>query len=523
MEWKNLDNCYRACLPLNLPPEAGLIYRSSNNMCPQFPGSAFTTTSGFDCDYSSHDVVVVGDGRSSQYLLAGALTAHRSLSYFTVRRRSGRMTSILVEQPDIKPGEKPEEIMVKTGSDWRVLLKEYAAASAAAMGVKPIQPKENLVGYCTWYYYYADVSEANFLENVNALAAHPELPFSHAVAQIDDGYQAFQGDWNDQGDAWKTPLKDVAAKVAAHGMTPGIWLMPFQASTVSRVFREHPDWFVKDEVTGQPKIAQGWSAPPNDKWACLDATQPAVLEHLANTFKTFHDWGFRYFKLDGMGFALQSGVRSNPEASPVAAFRAGLKAIREAVPNDYILGCTSPFTPCLGFYDGIRISRDTRAGWKWVQEAWREIIARFWMVDTWFRCDPDALIARTDRGTLSLAEARFSIMGGIITGVSITSDNLDMLPPERMKLLTLAANLRLKDPMPLDWPIWSWPHVIAGTVDGKKAAAVFNWEDKPLSFTREQLGFAPDVRLLECLGAFPEGVPSPVVIDPHDALLFVAE
>ena len=41
MEWKSLKECYRACLPLNLPAEAGLIYRSSNNMCPQFPGSPF--------------------------------------------------------------------------------------------------------------------------------------------------------------------------------------------------------------------------------------------------------------------------------------------------------------------------------------------------------------------------------------------------------------------------------------------------------------------------------------------------
>ena len=222
MEWKTLKECYRARLPLNLPAEASLIYRSSNNMCPQFPGSAFCTTSGFDCDYSSHDVVVVGDGRSKQYVLAGALTANRSLSYFTVRRRSGRLESILVEQPEIKPGEKPEEIMVATGSDWRQLLKEYAVASAAAMGVKPIQPKENLIGYCTWYYYYADVSEENFLENVKALASHPELPYSHAVAQIDDGYQTFQGDWLDQHESWPTPLKTIAKQATDKGLVPGI-------------------------------------------------------------------------------------------------------------------------------------------------------------------------------------------------------------------------------------------------------------------------------------------------------------
>ena len=61
MDWQPLASCYRACLPLELPPQAGFIYRSSNNMCPQFPGSSATWTSGFDCDYSSHDVVVVGN------------------------------------------------------------------------------------------------------------------------------------------------------------------------------------------------------------------------------------------------------------------------------------------------------------------------------------------------------------------------------------------------------------------------------------------------------------------------------
>ena len=54
MEWKSLKECYRACLPLNLPAEAGLIYRSSNNMCPQFPGSPFFSTRGNTSSHSSY-------------------------------------------------------------------------------------------------------------------------------------------------------------------------------------------------------------------------------------------------------------------------------------------------------------------------------------------------------------------------------------------------------------------------------------------------------------------------------------
>ncbi|MBP5639466.1 MAG: hypothetical protein J6X55_08300, partial [Victivallales bacterium] len=174
MELQQLKSCYRSSLPINLPPEACLVYRSSNNMCPHLPSAPLTEVCNFDCDLPSQDVVIVGNQRTNEYILIGALTANRSLTYFLVRKRSGRLREVLIEQPDIKPDETPEQLMIKKGDDWRALLKEYGAASAAAMGVKPINPKDNLVGYCTWYYYYADVSEKNFLDNVDALAAHPD-------------------------------------------------------------------------------------------------------------------------------------------------------------------------------------------------------------------------------------------------------------------------------------------------------------------------------------------------------------
>ena len=546
MEWKSLKECYRACLPLNLPAEAGLIYRSSNNMCPQFPGSPFFSTSGFDCDYSSHDVVVVGDGGSRQYVLVGALTANRSLSFFTVRRRSGRMESILVEQPEIKPGEKPEEIMVATGSDWRELLKQYAVASAAAMGVKPIQPKENLVGYCTWYYYYADVSEGNFLENVNALAAHPGLPYGHAVAQIDDGYQTFQGDWLDQHESWPTPLKTIAKQATDKGLIPGIWLMPMLASTASRVFREHPDWFVKNEQ-GEPFAFAGWSPAPDNYWACLDATLPAVQAHLTHVFKTFWDWGFRYFKMDGLGYGLPEGKRHDPNATAVSAFRLALKTIREAVPEAHILGCCPPFMACMGYVDSARVSCDTAATWTGphpgsgelskpyhgpdrdncdhnpgaccIKDAWHDTIANWWMYDRWFRADPDVLIARQDRARHSLGEARISVLSGIMTGVTITSDNLGTIAPDRLKLLELAAKTRLKDATPRIWYPYHWAQVWEGTIDGKHAVAFVNDTDVAQTFSLpKDAGMADGgVEILQGAGK----LQGDVTVEPHDAMLIV--
>lgn len=528
MEWKPIDSCYRAALPLNLPPQANFIYRSNNNMSPQNPGSPVTASCGFSGDYSSHDVVIVGNAATNEYILAGALTAHRSLTYFTVRSRCSRLTSILVEQPDIKEGEEPEQLMVKQGDDWRKLLREYAEASAAAMGVRPIDASRNLIGYCTWYYYYDSVSEANFLENVEALAAHSGSPYSRGVAQIDDGYQTFQGDWLDQDPSWPTPLEEIARQTTEKGLIPGIWLMPMVASTASKVFREHPDWFVQNDQ-GEPHVFAGWSPVPNNLWACIDATNPAVQEHLTKVFQTFWAWGFRYFKMDGLGFGLPQGRRHDPNATAVSAFRLAMKTIREAVPEGHLLGCCPPYMACLGYCDSCRVSGDTGRVWSDVKNdncdespgacniknAYHATMGNWWMIDRWFRADPDVLMTRQDNAWYTLGEARVSALTGILTGVAITSDNLGTIDPMRLALLDLAAKTRMQDVQPVSWEMYHWCQMWEGTINGKRAVAFVNDTDFDREFPLAEAGIEEGDEILQGLGI----VKGALRIAAHDAAL----
>ena len=157
--------------------------------------------------------LVVGDEPRNRYFLVGALTANRSLTYFALHRM-GRNLGVTVTQPMIKPDETPEEVVVLEGPDWRELLVQYAEMSAKAMNVKPIDATHNLTGYCTWYYYYADVTEADFLENLKALKDNQNGPYKAQVVQIDDGYQAFQGDWLDQDPSWPTPLETIGKQIS---------------------------------------------------------------------------------------------------------------------------------------------------------------------------------------------------------------------------------------------------------------------------------------------------------------------
>ncbi|MBR7140483.1 MAG: alpha-galactosidase [Lentisphaeria bacterium] len=523
--WQTLDDGYRAQIKLDLPAGA-IVYTCNSTMVQLNPLPPLKRGVQNFGDFSSANVIVVG--HDEKYILAGAVTAFRSLTMLRAVFEQRRLSAVEVWQPEIRKGEKPEEMVILEGSDWRKLLCDYADIAAKKMGVPAINSQKNVTGYCSWYYYYKDVTQANMLENVDALAAN-RSPYVTEYVQIDDGYQTFQGDWLDQCDSWPTPVKEVAEKITASGMKAGIWTMPTSASTASRVHREHPDWFVKDE-NGETAVLPGWSPAPDNLWGCLDATNPEVREHIANVFKTFRSWGFTYFKLDGLYFGLQQGRRCDPDATTVSAFRLLLKTIREAVPDALIMGCSEPFLPCLGLIDNARVSNDTSRYYSAhgtggaiqmgcsILDAFRISLSNFFTFDRWFRADPDVIMARQDNAFYSRNEAKLSVLAAIMTGVAFTSDHLGTINPDRNAMLAKAQNIRMRDVMPLRTVPNFWPREFEGTVDGKRAVALVNDTEKTLTWKMADIGMEERCfDLLDERKFFHE-----VTLDPHDAVLLIA-
>ena len=483
-QWNTrMDDCFRAVFPVDFPPNA-LVYTANMIMAQSSPIPPLTSELSFWGDLSSSNVIVVGC--ENHFILAGAVTAFRSLTILRAIYENRRISRIEMCQPEIRSGEQPEETVILEGSDWRELLTQYADLAARKMGVGPIRAEKNMIGYCTWYYYYKDVSEAHMLENIDALKVN-RSPYAAEYVQIDDGYQTFQGDWLDQCDSWPTPLQDVAAMIINGGMKAGIWTMPTTASTASRVYREHPDWFVKNEQ-GETVTLPGWTPPPDNHWACLDATVPEACEHIANVFRTFRSWGYTYFKMDGLYFGLQKGVRRNPDATSVSAYRLLLKTIRDAVPDSLIMACSAPFLPSLGLVDNVRVSNDTSRYFRGprnpgnapslcgcsISDAFHISLSNFWCFDRWFRADPDVIMARQDNAFFTRGQAKISVLGGIMTGVSLTSDHLGTINPERNALLAKAQNIRMREVRPLNSIPNIWPMEFEGTIEGKRSVALVN-------------------------------------------------
>ncbi|MCX7621299.1 MAG: alpha-galactosidase, partial [Acidimicrobiales bacterium] len=96
------------------------------------------------------------------------------------------------------------------------------------------------VGWCSWYHYFHDITEAAFHDN---LARARDWPFS--VFQLDDGFQAAIGDWLDTNEKFPSGLPAIAEVVSAAGFVPGLWIAPFLAAPGSRVAREHPEWMAR--------------------------------------------------------------------------------------------------------------------------------------------------------------------------------------------------------------------------------------------------------------------------------------
>lgn len=253
-------------------------------------------------------------------------------------------------------------------------------------------------GWCSWYHYGPNITACDVVENLEQLKRRfPRLRY----VQVDDGYQSRMGDWLEPSDRFDGGMDRLAATIRHAECEPALWVAPFIAEASSRVFTEHPSWFVKDP-SGMPLPAErvtygGWRCTP---WYMLDGTHPDVLDHLRGTFEVMRrDWGIRYFKLDACYWGAVPGVRSDPAATRVEAYRRAMAAVIEGAGRDaFILGCNAPMWPSLGCFHGMRVSDDVRRDGIRIRHIARESLLRSWQNGVLWTLDPDCVCLRSIPG-----------------------------------------------------------------------------------------------------------------------------
>jgi alpha-galactosidase len=343
----------------------------------------------------------------------------------------------------IKVAMDLENTLLKPGASVR--LEEFslltaknsnALTSAFASRINHFHPRlqSNIpAGWCSWYCFGPDVTAKNITDHLTYIKKNiPQLKY----IQLDDGYQPHMGDWLETGSAFGNSIQAVLKQIKTAGFEPAIWVAPFICDSNSRVFKEHPDWLVKDSL-GKPLRSDkvtfgGWRLAP---WYALDATNPAVQAHLTDVFKTMSaQWGCTYFKLDANFWgALPGGVYYDKNATRVTAYRSGMKAILTGAGNAFILGCNHPLWPSLGLISGSRSSNDISRDWNTFSATGDENLLRSWQNGQLWWNDPDCVLL-----TGSLPQNEFMYHASLLFatgGLVLSGDDLTTITPERLAIL----------------------------------------------------------------------------------------
>jgi alpha-galactosidase len=204
-------------------------------------------------------------------VLLGFTSARRFIGRFYLR--PGRLDIVVdTEGLTLQPGERwsLEELLVTTGPRRPDLLARLATRIAEHH--PPLRFPSPPAGWCSWYCFGPKVTATQVLENLDVIAKQiPPLQY----VQIDDGYQPAMGDWLETGQVFGGDVQGVLKAIRTRGFQPAIRVAPFIAETGSRLFREHPDWFMRD-ADGKPLSSNavtfgGWRRGP---WYALDGTHP---------------------------------------------------------------------------------------------------------------------------------------------------------------------------------------------------------------------------------------------------------
>lgn len=291
-------------------------------------------------------------------------------------------------------------------------------------------------GWCSWYYYYQEISADEFRKNANWMAANLK-DYGAKYVQLDDGWQgvghgnATNRDWNTIDKRFSGGMDALAAHIKSLGMTPGLWLAPHGHSD-STFVKENQDVFLLK--------SDGTSA--SDTWEgkfLVDPTTSEAHQYLYDLFARMSSWGYDYFKIDGQPIVTREYRKNkefmqNPAENTDSLYRATLSTMRSAIGEErYLLGCWIVPLEGIGIMNGSRTSADVVLDWKGFMTSLRSTMDYYFLHNVAWYCDPDVMLLRQP---LPMDQARvWATLQGLTGQALMSSDRMMDLPDERVELL----------------------------------------------------------------------------------------
>ena len=304
-------------------------------------------------------------------------------------------------------------------------------------------------------------------------------------------------------------MKHLAGEIRKLGFTPGLWMAPFGTGNTA-FYEEHREWFLHD-AAGKPVSC--W----NGRYT-LDPTVPAAREHLKKIFHiASRDWGYEFFKIDGMSgrnHGYCAHLYERPEIRALFSdpscpnpFELCVKAFREGIGDDRLfLACQGHFTGAEAAYaDASRTGADIvhpnqPVKWENILLQARCTVNQIFAHSNVFWCDPDCMLVGQDALKREQAQVEATVVA-LPGQQTFAGDKLAELAPDRVKLIQQALPVCPTQPAKLypqfgHLPVWDLR--VSRPFGDWHVVALFNWgdEEKTVGFGWDEIGECADRRFV---------------------------
>ena len=463
---------------------------------------------------------------NDEYVFAGSLSWRIFLPNFTLQEKALMIWSN-GEGKQLKPGDtiQYEQIVLKRGNNWLDVLDHFGTAIAAENGVTKLKDVE-FNGWATWDYYGRVFTAKDIYGNMDALN---KLAPKANMIQIDGGWWTERGDYTTiRPDLLPGGIKAIVSRIVAEGKTPGLHFDGFRGDAAAEVCKKHPEYFLHDQ-DGKLIVETNPKAERVMNYTFFDYSHPGARAHIAECIRTMkEDWGVTYFKVDFMRSGLENDILKksedvksikafDPTITGVERFRLGMQAIRDAIGKDnYFLGCSAVFGPCIGFVDGMRTGGDISPRYQAFPERCLANLSNYYLCGKVFNGDADYIVYREAAdedetvsqedvkhgGSMTMNEAQtWADFNKLFGTCRLNSDNLMTLRPERQALVKEVLDFpSMDETVPLDL----WQHgknkgdgfeLVLARKGGEVYLGVFNWGETPKEYDVAAFGKAEPVKL----------------------------
>jgi alpha-galactosidase len=175
----------------------------------------------------------------------------------------------------------PDEILNTAVPDF---VRKHMGIRLSSLSQKPT------FVYNTWVPFGKDINEKLVMELAKAAAAAGMKEFV-----IDDGWQTNYGDWEIDTVKFPHGLKPVFDYIKSLGMKPGLWVSVGSAVPSSKVFKQHPEWFVKG-MDGKFSNLHQPITSFDARSACFSTGWKDYIKNIL--LKLSIEYGLEYLKLD---------------------------------------------------------------------------------------------------------------------------------------------------------------------------------------------------------------------------------